>query len=88
VIGFADEEGVRFASTLLGSRAVAGTFDERVLGAKDSAGISMRDALSQFGLTPIISGRPPGLAANCSAISNSTSNRGQYWKRKVSRSAW
>jgi allantoate deiminase len=52
VIGFADEEGVRFASTLLGSRAVAGTFDERVLGAKDSAGISMRDALSQFGLDP------------------------------------
>src|SRR5688500_15156012 len=26
VVGFADEEGVRFASTLLGSRAVAGTF--------------------------------------------------------------
>lgn len=25
VVGFADEEGVRFASTLLGSRAVAGT---------------------------------------------------------------
>ena len=31
VTGFADEEGVRFASTLLGSRAVAGTFNERVL---------------------------------------------------------
>src|SRR6266853_41203 len=46
VIGFADEEGVRFASTLLGSRAVAGTFDESVLGAKDRQGISMRDALS------------------------------------------
>src|SRR5476649_878652 len=40
VTGFADEEGVRFASTLLGSRAVAGTFDESVLGVKDSAGIS------------------------------------------------
>ena len=52
VIGFADEEGVRFASTLLGSRAVAGTFDESVLGVKDGAGISMRDALSQFGLDP------------------------------------
>ncbi len=52
VIGFADEEGVRFASTLLGSRAVAGTFDESVLGVRDSAGISMRDALSQFGLDP------------------------------------
>src|ERR1044071_6983871 len=52
VIGFADEEGVRFASTLLGSRAVAGTFDESVLGSKDSAGISMRDALTKFGLDP------------------------------------
>jgi allantoate deiminase len=52
VTGFADEEGVRFASTLLGSRAVAGTFNEAVLGAKDSAGISMRDALVQFGLDP------------------------------------
>src|SRR6476620_3818866 len=52
VTGFADEEGVRFASTLLGSRAVAGTFDESVLGVKDSAGISLRDAISQFGLDP------------------------------------
>jgi allantoate deiminase len=52
VTGFADEEGVRYASTLLGSRAVAGTFDQRVLGTKDSAGISMRDALVQFGLDP------------------------------------
>lgn len=52
IIGFADEEGVRFASTLLGSRAVAGTFDESVLGAKDQTGLSMRDALVQFGLDP------------------------------------
>jgi allantoate deiminase len=52
VTGFADEEGVRFASTLLGSRAVAGTFVESVLGVKDSAGTSMRDALVQFGLDP------------------------------------
>jgi allantoate deiminase len=52
VTGFADEEGVRFASTLLGSRAIAGTFVESVLGVKDSAGTSMRDALTQFGLDP------------------------------------
>jgi allantoate deiminase len=52
VTGFADEEGVRFASTLLGSRAVAGTFDENVLRSKDSAGISMRDALTKFDLDP------------------------------------
>lgn len=50
VVGFADEEGVRFASTLLGSRAVAGTFDERVLNTRD--GVSMRDALIKFGLDP------------------------------------
>jgi allantoate deiminase len=52
VTGFADEEGVRYASTLLGSRAVAGTFDESVLGVKDQSGISMRDALTTFGLDP------------------------------------
>jgi allantoate deiminase len=52
VTGFADEEGVRFASTLLGSRAVAGTFNESVLASKDEAGISVREALIQFGLDP------------------------------------
>ena len=52
VTGFADEEGVRFASTLLGSRAVAGTFDESAFGATDQNGVSMHDALIQFGLDP------------------------------------
>src|SRR5580698_8813823 len=52
VTGFADEEGVRFASTLLGSRAVAGTFNERVMSSKDETGTSMREALVQFGLDP------------------------------------
>lgn len=52
VVGFADEEGVRFASTLLGSRAVAGTFDESVLSARDAAGVTMRNAITSFGLDP------------------------------------
>src|SRR3977135_3050900 len=52
VVGFADEEGVRFASTLLGSRAVAGTFVESALNSRDHAGISMRDAMVKFGLDP------------------------------------
>ena len=52
VVGFADEEGVRFASTLLGSRAIAGSFDEAALGSKDKAGLTMRQALAQFGLDP------------------------------------
>jgi allantoate deiminase len=52
VAAFADEEGVRFASTLLGSRAVAGTFDESVLAARDRDGVTMREALERFGLDP------------------------------------
>lgn len=52
IVGFADEEGVRFASTLLGSRAVAGTFDASVLNVRDRDGVSMRNALVQFGLDP------------------------------------
>ena len=52
VTGFADEEGIRFASTLLGSRAIAGAFDASVLNSRDSQGVSMREALSQFGLDP------------------------------------
>ena len=52
VVGFADEEGVRFASTLLGSRAVAGTFDESVLNTRDRAGTTMRQAIADFGLDP------------------------------------
>ena len=52
VIGFGDEEGVRFQSTLLGSRAVAGTFDKAVLERKDADGIALRDALVSFGLDP------------------------------------
>jgi len=52
VIGFADEEGVRFSATLLGSRAVAGTFDPGVLDKADADGITMRDALLRAGHDP------------------------------------
>ncbi|WP_062317807.1 allantoate amidohydrolase [Demequina maris] len=52
VLGFADEEGVRFGRTLLGSFAVAGTFDEEWLDLTDDDGVTMRDAYSAFGLDP------------------------------------
>jgi allantoate deiminase len=52
VIGFADEEGVRFNATLLGSRAIAGTFNTEVLGSTDRDGVTMRAALERFGLNP------------------------------------
>jgi allantoate deiminase len=56
VVGFADEEGVRFASTLLGSRAIAGTFDASVLDARDAGDLTMREAMVQFGLDPTLIG--------------------------------
>jgi hydantoinase/carbamoylase family amidase len=52
VIGFGDEEGVRFGSTLLGSRAVAGTFDAALLERAGSDGVTLREALRAFGLDP------------------------------------
>ncbi len=52
VIGFADEEGTRFNATLLGSRAVAGTFKPEVLANLDKDGVSMREAMQHFGLDP------------------------------------
>ncbi len=52
VVGFADEEGVRFSSTLLGSRAIAGSFDEGALEARGDDGLSLREAMAAFGLSP------------------------------------
>ncbi|MDH3716163.1 MAG: allantoate amidohydrolase [Gammaproteobacteria bacterium] len=52
VIGFGDEEGLRYRSTFLGSCAVAGTFDMALLERRDADGISMREAFEAFGLAP------------------------------------
>ncbi len=52
VVGFADEEGVRYQSTFLGSRVMAGTFESELLNREDKHGISMREALLQFGKNP------------------------------------
>src|SRR5687767_11148450 len=52
VIGFGDEEGVRFGTTLLGSRAIAGTLEPKILQTKDASGSSIAEALREFGLDP------------------------------------
>jgi allantoate deiminase len=52
VIGFADGAGARFPASLVGSRAVAGTFDPGVLDKADAAGITMREALLAAGHDP------------------------------------
>jgi allantoate deiminase len=52
VIGFSDEEGVRFRTPFIGSRALAGTLDDDLLSCCDAAGVSLRDALVRFGADP------------------------------------
>ena len=52
VVGFSDEEGVRFGTTLLGSRAFAGTFEPGMLDSRDANGLTVADALHEFGLDP------------------------------------
>jgi allantoate deiminase len=52
VLGFADEEGLRYHSAYLGSSVFAGTFDRETLSLTDADGISMADAIRAFGGDP------------------------------------
>ena len=67
VVGFAEEEGVRFKSTFLGSNAVTGRFDLALLDQLDADGVSMRDALTAAGhdvmQIPAIARRPDDILA-------------------------
>jgi allantoate deiminase len=45
LIAFSDEEGVRFHTTYLGSKVVAGSFDESLLQKKDAVGMSLLEAM-------------------------------------------
>ena len=52
VAGFCDEEGVRFQTTYLGSRALAGTLTAADLLRVDAQGISIAEAMRRFGGDP------------------------------------
>ncbi|MEQ8354805.1 MAG: allantoate amidohydrolase [Kiloniellaceae bacterium] len=52
VVAFGDEEGVRFPTTLSGSRTIAGTFDPAALSVTDAEETSLSDALIHFGCDP------------------------------------
>ena len=56
VYGFADEEGGRYGTPYLGSRAVAGTFDPALFALADERGVHLRDALTAFGGDPVAIG--------------------------------
>ena len=52
IIAFAEEEGVRFKSTFLGSRALAGRFDASLFALRDAQGLTLREAIDAAGLDP------------------------------------
>jgi len=52
VVGFSEEEGVRFGVPFIGSRAMVGRLDEELLKIQDGEGVSVRKAIEQFGLNP------------------------------------
>jgi allantoate deiminase len=52
VVGFSEEEGVRFGVPFIGSRALAGTLDATLLARADAHGTNVADAIRQYGLDP------------------------------------
>lgn len=52
IVGFSEEEGVRFGKPYLGSLAFAGAFDLKLLERTDANGIRMDEAIRNFALEP------------------------------------
>lgn len=52
LVAFSEEEGVRFRVPFIGSRALVGRLDEETLSRCDTQGISIREAIANFGLDP------------------------------------
>ena len=52
VVGFSEEEGVRFGVPFIGSRALVGNVDDDLLAKQDAHGISVSEAIRAFGLDP------------------------------------
>jgi allantoate deiminase len=52
VVAFSEEEGVRFGTPFIGSRALVGRLDQELLDTRDAQGISVQEAIESFGLNP------------------------------------
>jgi len=52
VLGFSEEEGVRFGTPFIGSRALVGRLDEELLNRQDANGVAVRTVIERFGLNP------------------------------------
>jgi allantoate deiminase len=52
LVGFSEEEGVRYSLPFIGSRALVGRLNAELLSTEDSNGITLVRALTSFGLDP------------------------------------
>ena len=88
ILAFGDEEGVRYPKTLIGSSTIAGVSANRMLDLTDADGITIRDALAEFG------GDPDALAAEAYKRDDVLGylevhiEQGPVLERPASRSAW
>jgi allantoate deiminase len=63
VIAFGDEEGSRFPASMLCSRGIVAPIDPAALNTVDAAGVTLSEALAEFGLDPgktALAARAPG----------------------------
>ena len=89
VLGFSDEEGVRYGARCLGSRALCGDFDGALLSLLDADEISMRAcalAKLRFGAGYSWHRRARQFGRKCWVIWKRISSRGRCWKRALRRS--
>ena len=87
VVGFSEEEGVRFGIPFIGSRALAGSIDEEFLSHQDMQGRSIR---VPFATTASIHRAWPkrALRTGHSDTSSFTSSRDPYWMASDFPSVW
>lgn len=52
VVCFSEEEGIRFGTPFIGSRALVGRLDQEILNCRDANGVSIRAAIEDYGLNP------------------------------------
>ena len=52
IVGFSEEEGVRFGLPFIGSRALTGELDDALMARRDAEGVSVSEAIRAFGLNP------------------------------------
>jgi allantoate deiminase len=81
VVGFWDEEGVRFGRALLGSSAVAGEWDDAWWELRDASGVTLREAFVRFGLDPARIGEAARRPASLAGYLEAHIEQGPYLER-------